>query len=533
MPNPQIVVEYLARTQGLNQAGDEVKSASGKVAGATKKAFLPAAVALGAIAAGAIDATKAAVEDAAAQDKLAGQLQRTTGATDEQVKSAEDYISALSMQVGIADDELRPALGKLATATGDVESAQKALALATDISAQTGKSLDSVTTALAKGYGGNTAALGKLVPGLDKGVLASKDMTKVTAELARLTGGAAAEAADTNAGKMRVMSVQMDETKEAIGAGLIPVMDALLPIIQDMSKFAAENTTVIKILVGVVAAFAAIIVTANIAMKVWTAVQLAAKAATLVWTAAQWLLNAALAANPIGLVVIAIAALVAALVTAYKTSDTFRKIVDAAFDAVVTSAKTAFNWIKTNWPLLLGILTGPFGLAIVLIVKNWDRIEQGARDAVNGIKTAMNGLMDFLNGIVERVSGVANRIANAIKAPINAIIGAWNNLEFRIPKVTLPKIKVLGKTFGGGGFGPFTFDFPDIPKLAAGGIVTAPTLAMIGESGPEAVIPLGSSPGPIEVRVFIGDTELKSLVRSEVRTADNRTAQVLLSGGFL
>src|SRR4029453_12584273 len=103
----------------------------------------------------AVDATKAALEDAAAQDKLAGQLHRVTGATDKQIKSAEDYISQLSAQVGIADDELRPALGKLATATGSVTKAQDALALATDISAQTGKDLDSVTTALAKGYAGN------------------------------------------------------------------------------------------------------------------------------------------------------------------------------------------------------------------------------------------------------------------------------------------------------------------------------------------------------------------------------------------
>ena len=70
---------------------------------------------------------------------------------------------------------------------------------------------------------------------------------------------------------------------------------------------------------------------------------------------------------------------------------------------------------------------------------------------------------------------------------------------------------------------------PNIPLLARGGIVTRPTLAMVGEAGPEAVLPLGGR-GAIEVRVFIGDTELKGIVRTEVRGENNQIAQTLLAG---
>ncbi|HEY9657032.1 MAG TPA: hypothetical protein V6C65_01110, partial [Allocoleopsis sp.] len=105
--------------------------------------------------------------------------------------------------------------------------------------------------------------------------------------------------------------------------------------------------------------------------------QIAASAATKAWAATQWLLNAALTANPIGIVIALVVALVAAIVIAYKNSETFRNIVNAAGKAAVAAFRSVLNtvtsvvsWIRSNWPLLLGILTGPFGLAVTLIARN-------------------------------------------------------------------------------------------------------------------------------------------------------------------
>src|SRR3546814_18759321 len=89
----------------------------------------------------------------------------------------------------------------------------------------------------------------------------------------------------------------------------------------------------------------------------------AVRIATWAWAAAQWLLNAAMAANPVGLVILAIAALVAIVIVAYQKSETFRKIVGKAFEWVQKAAASAWEWIKGNWPLLLAIITGPIGLA--------------------------------------------------------------------------------------------------------------------------------------------------------------------------
>ena len=138
---------------GINKAVKafkQLETNGQRAAFAVRKAAIPAGLALAGLAVAGLDAAKAAMEDAAASDLLAGQLRRVTGASDAAVASAEDYVTALSMQVGIADDQLRPALGKLATATGDVSKAQDLLGIALDVSAQTSKPLEAVTAGLAK-----------------------------------------------------------------------------------------------------------------------------------------------------------------------------------------------------------------------------------------------------------------------------------------------------------------------------------------------------------------------------------------------
>ena len=325
----------------VNTALGEQMTTGQKAQAAIRKAAVPAAIALAAVGAAAVDATKAAMEDSAAQSKLEAALGRTTDASAAQIAATDDWITKTEFATGVADDQLRPALSKLALATGDLGSAQKELGLALDISAATGKSLDSVTAALAKGYTGQTTALNRLVPGLDQAVLKTKDMTQVNEELAKLTGGAAAEAASTAAGQYQIFTVRIQELKEGIGAGLIPVVTALLPILNSAVEFASKNTTAIQILMGVVAGLSALILAANVALKAYAAAQLVVKVATAAWTAAQWLLNAALDANPIGIVIVAVAALALgpvgfAIAQLAAHFDEVKAAAGAAFDAVLS-----------------------------------------------------------------------------------------------------------------------------------------------------------------------------------------------------
>jgi len=449
----------------VNSSLGDTMTTSQKASAGIKKAALPAAAALGAIGFAAIDATKAALEDAAAQDKLAGQLKRTTGATDAQIASAEDYITKMSLQTGVADDELRPALGKLATATGSVTKAQDALKLALDISAQTGKSMDQVSTALAKGYGGNTAALGKLIPGLDKATLATKDMGKITEELADLTAGAATDAADTAAGQYKVWQVQMQELKETLGASLIPVVQQLGRILQSVTGFASEHTTAVKVLIGVVAGLAGGIIAINAALKVYEAAQIAVKAATVLWTAAQYALNVALNLNPIGIVVLALGALTGAIILAYQKSETFRNIVqgamdvvrtavgklDTAFDALRAAAIATFNWITDHWKVAQ-FFFGPVAVAITQIAQNFDAIKAAATTAFEYVtkvwnvgKFAFGAIEDAVRGIASAFDAVYNAVRGAIGAVQDLI--AWLG-RIKVPHIKLPDLNPFGAAAG-------------------------------------------------------------------------------------
>ncbi len=183
----------------------------------------------------------------------------------------------------------------------------------------------------------------------------------------------------------------------------------------------------------------------------------------------QRLLNLAMAANPIGMIVVGLLALGAGLYLAWKHSETFRNIVQGAFRAVGGAA----DWVKGRLDAMVGFITGMPG-----------RIRRAASGMWDGIK-------------------------EAFRASINWVIDRWNGLQFSIPGFTLPFPPHTH-------FGGLTIGVPDIPHLAAGGVVTRPTLALIGEAGPEAVVPLDRAGAgqPLEVNVYLdGENIYQSLLR--------------------
>ena len=210
--------------------GDKV----GKAGIAIGKAFAAAAAAAGAAAiAIGIDGVKAAIEDEKAQTQLALALENATGATKAQIAATEQSILQMSLATGVADDELRPALGRLVRSTGDITKAQELLTTALDISAATGKPVEAVANSLSKAYDGNTAALGKLGVGLSSAELRTMSFEEVQGRLTELFGGAAARNADTYAGKIARVQVAFGEAKEAIGTALLPILDTLLKFINN------------------------------------------------------------------------------------------------------------------------------------------------------------------------------------------------------------------------------------------------------------------------------------------------------------
>jgi len=198
----------------------------GKVAAA---AFAAAAAAAAAYAVKlAVDGVKAAIEDEAAQLRLANALKNVTGATQAQISAVEEQILKTSLATGVADDELRPALQRLATATGSVTESQDLLNLALDISAATGKSVEAVSNALGKAYEGNTSSLTRLGVGLSAAEIKTLGLEGTVKQLANTFGGAATVQANTFEGQIQRLRVGFDEAKESVGAALLPTLQRLL-----------------------------------------------------------------------------------------------------------------------------------------------------------------------------------------------------------------------------------------------------------------------------------------------------------------
>lgn len=221
----------------LGQGETEVSSFSDKLGDFGKKAAAAFAVAAAAAAAYAgkllVEGVKSAIEDERAQAKLRTTLENVTGATDQQIASVEKQITALSLANGIADDELRPSFERLVRATENVTEAQKLQKLALDVAAGSGKSLETVSAALARAYDGNTASLGKLGIGLSSAELKSLSFDEVTKKLSDTFGGQATTQAETFEGRMKRLQVAFDEAKESVGARLLPILTNLVTYFTD------------------------------------------------------------------------------------------------------------------------------------------------------------------------------------------------------------------------------------------------------------------------------------------------------------
>jgi phage-related protein len=438
----KILTDARDAAKGMEQASSGVDKWKGRLNTAAKGA----GIVLAGLGAAAISFGKAAADDAQGAAVLAKSLQNSTGATKDQVSAVEDWITKTTLATGVADDDLRPALGTLARATGSVAKSQKAMNLALDIAAATGKDVGSVSEALAKGYAGNTAGLARLVPGLSKAVLATGDMNKISKELARTTGGSAAAAADTAAGKYARMQVAIQETKESLGTALLPIMSKVSSILGEMAVVIGKNTGAFTIIAGVIAAVAAAIVVLNFALKAYNTILEVVRIAQ----ASTW----AAALGPIALVIAAIVLIVAAIVILYKKSATFRNFVDAMWRgikdgalAVVAAIRPAFNalfaalkvYVQVWWAylkLVFGLIKGAVQLVVAIFKGDW----RGALDAVRGIlasfkqffvsifnllpgpvKDALNSIRGFITGAFTGAKSTVATVIGWIKTAISGI----------------------------------------------------------------------------------------------------------------
>lgn len=307
---------------------------------------------------------------------------------------------------------------------------------------------------------------------INNGVLTASQKAQVAYSLImQQTKTAQGDFARTSGGlanQQRIMAAEFDNAKASLGAGLLPIMTKAAEIlstwIPKITDFVQHNKTLVIVL-GLTAA-------------------------------AVWLVNIAMAANPIGLVIIAIAALVAGVIYAYQHFTWFRDGINAIWGFLkdvgawfagpfVNFFVEAADWIHDKWSATINFFTGMPGKIRAITVGMWD-----------GIK-------------------------DAFRSAINFIIRGWNSLRFTLPSIDT-HIPGIGKVGG------FSIGVPGIPYLASGGFVTQAGLAVVGEHGAEtvalpsgsAVYPHGSGPGGgvMELRISgNADSKVATLIHALVR----------------
>jgi hypothetical protein len=224
-------------------------------------------------------------------------------------------IAAMSRATGTADSELRPAFSALLVGTKNVGEATDALSLAQDISAATGNNLATVSDALAKAYAGNMKGLAALSPEMKGMIKDGASLDTVMLALNDNFGGAAAKSANTAAGQFKILKNSLAETQESIGAGLLPVLQKVLPYLQSMADWAQKNPKAFLFIAGTISAIATAILAVNFAM----------------------------AANPFTLIALGIAALITGLAVAYTKFEGFRNVVNFVLNSLIAGFELFAN----------------------------------------------------------------------------------------------------------------------------------------------------------------------------------------------
>jgi len=217
--------------KGVKSATTEVDSFSDRVSDFGKKAALAFAAAGAAIGAFAIASVKAAAEDETGQRKLEETIRNTTSATAAQIAGIDKYVTAQSIATATTDDVIRPALSRLLRATGDLTKAQELLTLSQEISVATGKPLEAVTNAIGKAFEGSNTSLSKLGIGIDAATLKTLTFDETQKLLNKTFDGFIENQSTTAAFKFQQISIAVNESKEAIGAALLPVVKELADFI--------------------------------------------------------------------------------------------------------------------------------------------------------------------------------------------------------------------------------------------------------------------------------------------------------------
>ena len=576
--------------RGIDRGVKQFQQLEGKGAKAgfaIRKAFLPAVAVLGGMALMAKQGVQGVMEDEAAVANLEATLKSTGNAVNTTAQGFFEFANKLQDTTGESAALITQGGAMLATfknvrnemGRGN-QIFDRATVAALDLSKKGFGSLESSNKMLGKALNdpikGITALsrAGVTFTDQQKKTIASLVASGKTLEAQKIilkevedqVGGTAEAFGQTTAGQLERSKRSFEELQKSLATALIPVIEFLATVFRNLVGWMRDNEKLVKVLIGVFGGLAAAIVAVNAVMKV--------------------LGTLSLLTNPIGLVIVAIAALTTGIILLWKKSETFRRVVETVWNAIKAVVSGVVDYFKgpvmAAWDVIKGAID-----AISSLIKGdfsgaWDGLKRAAGGVIEWLKETLLGLpliivglafdigKAIVTGIVNGAANLADKVWEAIKAMPSALlnlavgwaeglatiggriityiknaatglaaavwdnikgfatalfdlIGGWKDKLMEVGSAIVNWIKEgiglvwgqitskakaavnilidavnaivsgLNKVTGAINNvwpGPDIPEIPKIPRLAQGGIVTQPTVALIGEAGPEAVIPL-------------------------------------------
>ena len=411
-----IVIE--ATADKAAEAFDKVKEKSSGSYAALKVGAVAAA---GAVIAGLGEATAAAAEHEVSVSKLE-QAYKNAGVSTDDMKSSLEEIDKSSRRTGQSTEDNIAAYTKLVTVTHNTTKAHEDLATAQDLAAYKGVSVATAADAIVKASQGNTRALKDM--GIATVDAAGKQLTQkeIMEKLTAAVHGQANAFGDTASGEMARYKESLDQTKVAVGEALLPALKSLLNMLQPIFTWLSNNQAIISKLTPIVAVLAGGVLAVVAAMRVWAVVQ--------------GVLNAVMSANPIGIIIVAIAALAAGVIYAYTHFKPFRDAVGDAWSVI----KNLGEWIMAHWKLIVDVMLGPIGI----LITNFQTVEQVIQDVISALEDIGKKVSDalgFLGKIPHGIGGIVSKI-NPFSLPGGGAAPAPTTMIFQItatPGADLPE----------------------------------------------------------------------------------------------
>ena len=371
-----------------------------------------------------------------------------------------------------------------------LEAAHNALSKATDAASSYLKAHADAVDASSKNHDAYEKLLGKVSDAQDKVNSVSSAGKEIMKGLADAIGGQAAAQAETFSGKMAALKAQSEDVVKNIGMALIPILEKLMTAIKDVVDWFTKHKAIAEaiaytiggVLVAAIGAYLATLARAAVESVIsfakmigsWVGLGEAATVAGEEATVAGAEIGVATGGMTIALGLVAAAVLY--LATHWKE----------VWGTIQNVIKDAWDWIKEKVDFIWNLFTAtsPLGIALKFLSDHWTEIW-------DGIKSATSGAWNFIEGVIGKIGQGIRGFIGLIKSEINALISMVN---FAIRAIDAIHVSIPDWVPGIGGM-EFGANIPQIPMLANGGIVTSPTLAMIGEAGAEAVIPLSKMDG--------------------------------------